>query len=86
MVELKSEALGPCQWEAGYAGMSWEGDCKGIGVSWSPAQMIASTDQGLQPASPSQAGSGVLQKPPAVQEEEQDAWSWWWDGRNVRSA
>lgn len=63
MVELKSEGLGGCQWEAGYAGMSWEGDCKGIGVrishsSWSPAQMIASTEQGFQPASPSQQGQG----------------------------
>lgn len=61
MVELKSEGLGPCQWEASYAGMSWEGDCKGIGVrishsSWSPAQTGASSDQGLKPASPSQQG------------------------------
>lgn len=44
--------------KADHAGMSWKGDCKGIGVrvshsSWSPAQMIASTEQGLQPASPS---------------------------------
>lgn len=91
MVELKSEGLGPCQWEAGHAGMSWKGECKGIGVrishsSWSPAQMIASTEQGLQPASPSQQGQVCCRSHlPCGRRSRRDVWTWW-DGKNVRSA
>lgn len=51
--------MSPCHWKAGHAGMSQNGDCKGIGGLIShtlllPAEKIASTEQSVQPDSTSQ--------------------------------